>query len=368
MTKSLLLLGGVLPAVQFLRRAQECVENVHIIAQKDDAIIFSKYGEKFLYSQPQDCLAVIRLWITKHAENSQEWLVIPCSEFFVQYIEELRGSGFEVFAPSCQELNTFYDKSAMYTWLGSLGIEVAGFSQLDEQLDFTDDKRYIIKSAKATDDYSAPFKTKIVSEKEELETVRRIIPKNYWHNFVIQRLYKNNQSISYGGVWMNGEEIASIIVRQVRQYPQGITSHTVKETDIEDIKVIKAAIDKISSNVVLHGFIELEFIKNEVGLYPIDLNPRLWGWSNFLFYNYPQIPTVIFDWQQSSQIENKNIISWSNIWRDIPAILKSKNSICLKVKLISTLFKVSKKDFIFWDDIKPEFSAILKKLGQRKKR
>lgn len=367
MTKSLLLLGGVLPAVQLLRRAQEWVENVHIIAQKDDAIVFSNYGEKFLYKHPKECLSVIRLWIAKHADNSQEWIVIPCSEFFVQYIEELRDSGFEVFAPASQELSTFYDKSAMYTWLESLGVEVASFSQLDEQLDFTEDKHYIIKSAKATDDYNSPFKTKVVCEKEELEIVRRSIPKSYWQNFVIQRLYENNKNISYGGIWMNGQEVASIITRQVRQYPQGVTSYAVKETDAKNIELIKLAIEKISSNVKLHGFIELEFIKNEMGLYPIDLNPRLWGWSNFLFYNYPQVLSVIFDKPPFYQLENYNIMSWSNIWRDIPAILKSENSIILKIKLIFALLKISKKDFIFWGDIKPEFSAILQKIGQQKK-
>lgn len=366
MNKSLLLLGGVLPAVQLLRRSQKFVKNIHIIAEENDAIIFSKYGKKFLYGQHEDCLSIIHTWIAEQTKNKQQWLVMPCSEFFVQYIQVFRNNGFEVFSPASQTLNIFYNKKAMYTWLDSLGVNVADFKPLDEKLDFTNEKRYIVKSAKASDDYSSPFKTKIISQQDELDNIKQVIPKKYWNNFVIQRLYKNNQSISYGGVWLFGQEVASIVARQVRQYPLGITSHTIKETNPDDLRIIKQTIEKIASNVELHGFIELEFIKNEAGLYPIDLNPRLWGWSNFLFYNYPQIPSIIIQEKLPYKIENKKITSWSNIWRDIPAIFKSKNPIFSKLKLFFSLFKISKKDFIFWDDIKPEFSAIFQKPGKIK--
>src|SRR5690625_3816062 len=104
MTRSLLLLGGVLPAVQLLRRAQKHLGTVHVIAHTDDAIVFSKYGDKYLYDSPEECLSTIKLWMSKQVKNSDEWLVIPCSEFFVQYIDELRHGGFEVFAPQSQEL------------------------------------------------------------------------------------------------------------------------------------------------------------------------------------------------------------------------------------------------------------------------
>ncbi|RZL09963.1 MAG: hypothetical protein EOO89_21355, partial [Pedobacter sp.] len=319
MSKSLLLLGGVLPAVQLLRRAQDYVDKVHIIAQDDDAIVLSRYGEKFLYSQPQDCITVIRQWIKDQGGEIQQWLVVPCSEFFVQYIEEFRHHGFEVFAPASQVLSTFYNKKALYSWLDTLDVKVAEFKSLDYQLDFIDSKSYIIKSAKASDDYSAPFKTKLITQQDELDAIRQMIPQQYWDNFVIQRLYQHNQSISYGGVWVKGQEVASIIASQVRQYPQGITSCTVRATDIDDTNTIHDVIRKIASNVQLHGFIELEFIKNEAGLYPIDLNPRLWGWSNFLFYNFPAIPAVVLQNQSPDQIDNKHIESWSNIWRDVPA-------------------------------------------------
>ena len=289
MTKSLLLLGGVLPAVQFVRRVSEYVENIHIIAQEDDAIVYSKHGEKFLYAHPENCHSVIKAWIDAQSSDVKQWLVIPCSEFFVQYIEEFRNTGFEVFALPSEAVDVFCDKKLMYIWLASLGVQISDFLHFSDDLDFTQSKKYIIKSSRTSDDYRVPFKTKVIKSIEELNFIRKEIPKHYWDNFVIQRLYENNQSLSYGGVWIDGKEVSSIIVKQVRQYPKGVTSYAVKLSDAADLQLIKKVIDNISSNIILHGFFELEFIKNEAGLYPIDLNPRLWGWSNFLFYNYQLI-------------------------------------------------------------------------------
>lgn len=365
MSKSLLLLGGVLPAVQLLRRAQKYTDKIHIIAQSNDVIVYSKYGEKFLYNQKEECLPLICKWIKENESEASEWLVVPCSEFFVQYIEEFRKYGFDVFAASSETLDIFYDKTSLYMWLDSLDINIAEFKKINEPLDFSDNKRYIIKCAKASDEYNPPFKIKIIDQQTQLHSIRNVIPQQFWNNFVIQRLFDNNQSISYGGVWILGEEVASVIAEQIRQYPQGITSHTVLATDTKDIDIIKDTMSKIADNTRLHGFIELEFIKNEAGLYPIDLNPRLWGWSNFLFYNFPQLPSVIVKEEPIISLVSRDLVSWSNIWRDLPAIFNTDKPIASKFKLISSLLKVSKKDFINWHDIKPEFSSVLRKLKRR---
>lgn len=365
MSKSLLLLGGVLPALQLLRRAQKYTDKIHIISQSNDVIVYSRYGKNFSYDSPEECLHLIQEWINENSEQASEWLVIPCSEFFVQYIEEFREYNFDVFAPSSETLDIFYDKSALYTWLDSLDVNIAEFKRLNDPLDFSDSKQYIVKCAKASDEYNPPFKTKIIEQQAQLYSIRNIIPKQFWGNFVIQRLFDNNQSVSYGGVWISGKEVASVIAEQVRQYPQGITSHTVLATDKQDIAIITEAMSKIAANTRLHGFIELEFIKNESGLYPIDLNPRLWGWSNFLFYNFPQLPSTIMNVIPTDPLVSAHVISWSNVWRDLPAIIKTNQSIYLKIESITSLLKVSKKDFINWRDIKPEFSSFLRKIKRR---
>lgn len=361
MKKSALLLGGVLPAVHLLRRIQGYTNNIHVIAQKNDAIVYSKYGTKYLYPNPKDCSSTINTWIEKHKDQSNKWLIIPCSEFFIQYIETFRNNGFDVFAPPSQALKIFYDKSALYSWLGSLDIEIAEFKNLNDSFEFTDKKRYIVKCAKASSEFTTPFKTKIINSKSDLALVQSLIPNQYWDNFVVQRMFNNNKSISYGGVWNSGNEIASVIVDQIRQYPQGITSNIKQASDAEDIDVIRKTISKIAENTLLHGFIELEFIKNESGLYPIDLNPRLWGWSNFLFYNFPTLPSSIIN-EDILLLKSKHIKSWSNIWRDIPAIISSDIPLVSKLSLLSSLLTVSKKDFINLKDIKPEIKGTLQQL------
>lgn len=365
MDKSILILGGVLPAVQLLRRVKDHNQEIHIIAQEKEAIISSRYGKKIPYKNNEDCLKVIHSWITNQSNRRNDWVVIPCSEFFIQYLQEFRKNKFDVFASSSEALEIFSDKKEMYTWLNSLGIKTSEFKSLYDTINLTNNQRYIVKRSKTSDNYTPPFKTKIISQYEELEQIRESIPEKYWHSFVIQRLFLNNKSISYGGVWVSGKEIANIVAEQIRQYPLGITSHAVKAINKKDIQIIKETIDKISSQIELHGFIELEFIKNESGLYPIDLNPRLWGWSNFLFHNFPEVPQVVFSKNQASTVKNKNITAWSNVWRDIPAVYKSKTTINSKIQSFYNLFFKTKKDFIVLHDIKPEFNAIIRNKEKR---
>ncbi|WP_180081560.1 hypothetical protein [Acinetobacter sp. YH12201] len=366
MSKSLLILGGVLPAVQLLRRMEKIVDNIHVIAHENDMIVLSKYGKKITYQSVSDCLPILKKWINDHHSDCNEWIIIPCSELFIQYIHHFRENGFEVFAQSNENLNIFSNKINMYSWLKSLDISISDFSTLSNDLDFSSSKKYIIKCSKASENYIPPFKTKTIYSHYELQKLRTIIPRDNWDNFVIQPLFKKNKSISYGGVWNNGIEIAGLIVNQVRQYPQGITSCAARLEECEAKKTITEVISKISNNVCLHGFIELEFIQNEAGIYPIDLNPRLWGWSNFLISSYPDIPEKILTNNISNISVDLGFNSWCNIWRDLPACFKISKSFWEFLTLLISLLKVTRKDFISLNDIKPEFNGVFNKLRKGK--
>ena len=84
------------------------------------------------------------------------------------------------------------------------------------------------------------------------------------------------------------------------------------------------------------------------------------------FYNYPQLPNIIFNNSKNILSECENIKSWSNIWRDIPAIINTDAHVFSRFIMVFKLFNVSKLDILFWKDIKPEFSAIFKKIRQFK--
>lgn len=362
MSKNILLLGGVLPVLHFLRRIQKFSNNIHIIAGANDVAVSSKYGVSNTYGGVLTPSQVIHRWISENSKDPDGWVVIPCSEFFLAYVGMFRQSGYKVFAPSEETLSIFSDKKKFYSWLNEIGIFTGEWYSLGQTLDFTENKKYIVKASRSILDSRIGFKTAVVSDDFELREVVGSIPKKYHDDYIIQRILSGSVSLSYGGVWEGGKELAGIVVKQIRQYPRGVTSAALIHDEQADTYYIKSVIQKISEQKKLTGFIELEFIKNEMGIIPIDLNPRLWGWSSFLFENYSGLAENIVNGRWVCA-ERTRVDSWSNVWRDFPAILREDCALSEKVKNIHSLAKVEHMEFICWKDIKPEFLFLVKGRG-----
>lgn len=354
-SRKLLLLGGVLPVLQLVRRLQSSkVQSTTIIAHNRDIINYSRFGEIINYDSEVDCLNCINTWIDSNIQDKEQWLIIPCSETFIDLIYLFRDKGFNVFALQQDALNTFTNKKKFYNWLRARNIEAGRFYSLNtNDLRFDKNESYIVKVSKTSTDYKSIFKTSIIRSRDDLLKLKEKIPVQYQDNYIIQQMYPNTESISYGAIWLDGKELSSIVVKQIRQYPKGVTSSAIIHDDKTDVSYIESIITKLAQEITLHGFIELEFIKYKSILIPIDLNPRLWGWSNFLFYNYPESVTAIAE-MKYKDIRSKNIPSWSNIWRDLPAIFNESYSNMKKVQSIYSLLRTDRIDFINCKDPKPE--------------
>lgn len=361
MNKKVLLLGGVLPVLGLLRRIQSNCLKVDVISSASDVVVSSRFGDKTTYSNSSAIDGVINNWIERQAGEKEDWLVIPCSETFLEYMGAFKKAGYQVF--SCEEdaLSIFSDKRKLYPWLSSIGVYTGEFYSLSDSLKFFDGSRYIVKAAKSLPEFEGRFKTAVVSTDIEFKRAVERIPRRYKDGFIVQPIYRESESLSYGGVWISGEEVAGVVVRQVRQYPQGVTSAAEIHKDDADVGLIKSVVNKIASQKTLHGFFELEFIKSEMGLIPIDLNPRLWGWSSFLFLNYPGLAKTIVD-QKVSILDRRLVNSWSNLWRDVPAILNKGAGFSGKARALSSLYKYDYVEFVCWQDIRPEFRFFLKRV------
>lgn len=359
--RKLLLLGGILPVLHLVRRLQDVkVQNITIIAHNRDIINYSKFGNIISYDSEVECINCINTWIDNNVEDKEQWHVIPCSETFIEYIHIFRDKDFNVFALQQDALNTFTNKKVFYTWLRSRDIETGNFYDLNNDLTFNKNETYITKVSKTSSDHKSIFKTSIIHSEGDLLELREKIPVQYYDNYIIQQMYPSTESISYGGIWLDGKELSSIIVKQLRQYPKGVTSSATIHQDEIDVEYIRNVITRLSQEFTLHGFIELEFIKYKESLIPIDLNPRLWGWSNFLFYNYPESVKSIAE-MKYRDLKSKNIHSWSNFWRDVPAILKKDYSNLKKMHSIYLLLRTERIDFIYCKDPKPEVISTLKR-------
>jgi len=360
--KKILVLGGVLPALSLIRRLECVAEDLEVICHVDDVIVFSRIGMKHQYNSLDGARSLVEKWIETNKCGSDQWLIIPCSEFFVGYVGLFINNGFDVFSSPQDVLDVFADKKTLYSWLSSLGIHVGDFFDLDAQLFFDNSEKYLLKVSRVVPGYKSEFKTKVVETPNELQRAVEKIPYRHRGSYVIQRLYPDTENISYGGVWVSGKEIASVIVQQLRQYPKGVTSAVRLHKDSNDVAHIRSVISRIAAEKDLNGFVELEFVKNEQGLIPIDLNARLWGWSNFLFYNYPSCAESIVKGDRIA-LRGGQVDSWSNLWRDFPAIFKGKGRLFQKLYTVFLLLASTKRiDFISYRDIKPEILSFIKRV------
>lgn len=148
---------------------------------------------------------------------------------------------------------------------------------------------FIAKPSTSASD--VPFKIKIVSNASELKEVE-----SYFPNCVLQKYLDKDEyfQIAVAG-YFTGHPDSFISVKQLNQYPVGISSHVMVTHEYEDLKKdIANYLNKLSFT----GFIELEFKISRTEkrqIYLIDVNPRLWGWSYYYISTIQNMNGVIFN-------------------------------------------------------------------------
>lgn len=367
MVKSVLILGGTISSTYFLRRISKHVDHIEIICNTHEPSSFSNLGKKIRYGSVAEVADVVLAWIKSKRDVCDSWLIVPCSELFVEFVPLFFEYGFDVFSSGSEFLNLFTNKKTFYAWLEKeLGYSRLFFS-IDDPLDFTGANKYIAKPIATSSRSNVNFKTKILSNKADLSQLQNELTPEQKKNVLVQVLHPDVQSLSYGSVWCHGIEVAHVIVRQIRQYPKGVSSSVDENVASEDIKKIREVVKSISKRFLLNGFIELEFIKSGDKVYPIDLNPRLWGWSNFIFHKFDGLSFGIFCDDKFDVAKKPDVTSWCFFLREIPAIFSDDNLSPLR-KLVEArrAFAYSKVDCLCFSDIRPEFSSMIrKKLSHR---
>lgn len=180
-------------------------------------------------------------------------------------------------------------------------------------------------------------KTLIVKTKEEmLEVVKNIetYPSVIRDNILFQEFIsnKNLHQIGFCGFFWHGKAKMNILVKQIRQHPQGMTSFA-KELPSELYYDLIQHVSKILKDNDYNGFIEIEFLHDDAtnNFYILDVNPRAWGYIKILTKKYPSFALLFEDFNKTIESVTKSV-QFVDLQRDFIAI--ARRTIMFKFKFL----------------------------------
>lgn len=136
----------------------------------------------------------------------------------------------------------------------------------------------------------------------------------------------NASQFSFGGYFRNGIERAGIVVNQIRQYPQGVSSLVI-ETDDEDLEgELRRRTTDLAEALDYSGFLEVEFKVRNGQIYLMDVNPRPWGWVSILSKKFEPFNRLLVD-DSASVKKNENRLVWKSPIRDIVGYMKNPQNV-----------------------------------------
>ncbi|MFW5983014.1 MAG: hypothetical protein ACOCQ4_00820 [bacterium] len=158
-----------------------------------------------------------------------------------------------------------------------------------------------------------PFKTKLINSNEEL------LKHHLYFNYCTVQEYlssKEYEQISIAG-YFNGSADSLISVKQLNQYPLGVSSF-VSYFSNSQIKQLKEYLSDYLKTLAYKGFIEVEFKWNiNTGkVILMDINPRPWGW----FYYYT---SAVKNLEQVVKNNEEPAINIQKSWVNLPRLILS---------------------------------------------
>ena len=235
------------------------------------------------------------------------------------------------------------NKSKIHAYCESIGLNMPKTYNYDDIIDNKEIEFPLIfklNTKKINPDNNPIGKVRIVNNDIELQhLLSEISTSSISNEDIIIQAYvagDNSHQFSFGGYFKDGVELAGIVVNQLRQYPQGISSFVV-ETSNKDIEktIIKSVMSFVES-LKYTGFLEMEFKIGNNQIFLMDINPRPWGWVSILEEKYKNFYKLFSGDDNIKLIKSNQIVMWKSPIRDI--IGKIKNPLNSKKKI-----KVSKR-------------------------
>lgn len=331
MNSSPVVVMGMGPSGLFLvRQLHNITDNIYAVGREDDVGMFSRYiaKNKRYYAQSEETVYLALKDILKK-ENAKPRVYL-CSDQYLTMLVNAKHDWSEVCVLAGTDLETLQqinNKKQINQYCDDNGIRIP---ETVSMVSFCsrDKKQFpvIIKWEEKELEASPNPVGKVLVCRTEADFTKLLIDlENSWvkpEMLLVQTFVEGNNDFQYsvGGYYREGEPLAFVTVKQVKQFPQGISAQVYTVSDDISAKAEQIAFD-LAEKFHFTGFLETEFKvdKTTGAIFLLDVNPRPWGWVSIFGAAYTDFYRVLNNEKPESVRQNA-------IWTSpIRKALSSKN-------------------------------------------
>jgi predicted ATP-grasp superfamily ATP-dependent carboligase len=164
--------------------------------------------------------------------------------------------------------------------------------------------------------------------------------------------------ISYAAVCNDGCPLASIVVREKRQYPRDFGQFSTFVESVDEPRVIDPAL-RLLASLRFTGLVEIEFKQDPCnGEFKIlDVNPRVWGWhtlSKRAGVDFPYLLWLMLHGQAIPFVHGRSGVRWMHTTADVPVAIQDMLKGRLSFRSYLRSLQRPRESAIFaWDDPAP---------------
>ncbi len=364
-----LVIGSSPQCLFFLRQLSHAGYEVELISSSKKVAWFSRYGTKHYAHKKNDILKILEKFKSKVTK-------IPCyigggSE--LQYICEHYPNiftDFDVYPKPLKAIELFLDKKKTYAYVKRHNINITNTISAKEYKNNSSEIELqfpvILKCniELNSEEIDLKFKTKVFNKRSQVICFLENLDDTILDKLIIQHYIQHGKNVSMLGYYDHGRLLNYMIVHQIRQHPEGITSY-LKEVSQYEKKYYIERISPVMNDLNYTGFAEFEFkIDSHNTPFLLEVNPRPCGWTSAFEGKFGSIEKLLENTckQKNSIPVKKDNVEWFNSARDLLAIisqLRKTRNISIFLTQLLTFFTIKQEDVFKLNDPNPFFSQFL---------